>query len=159
MGHLFGTFHLHMTTPPPTHRTPYNDRVEFETAEFLFMRNQMSAKQINTLLDLWAVTLIKHNDAPPFTNQKDVYATINATPLGDVPWKMFSMCYSGIKPEWDVPPWMDVKYDIWYRDLLQIVHSMLANPAFDRGIKYSPYCDYTNDNKQYWKNFMSGDWA
>ncbi|KAG2154319.1 uncharacterized protein EDB93DRAFT_1239624 [Suillus bovinus] len=148
MGHLFQTFHPHMTgckcdvnstfinqDVPPLPRTnapstdwmPYNDRVKFKTAEFLFKCNQMSAKQINTLLDLWAATLIKHN-------------TIDATPLGDVPWKMFS-------------------YDVWYRDPLQIVHNMLVNPAFDRGIKYSLYHDYTSNNKQYWKYLMSGDWA
>ncbi|KAG2113347.1 hypothetical protein BD769DRAFT_1630072 [Suillus cothurnatus] len=134
MGHLFQTFHPHMTgckcddapplpctDAPSTDWMPYDNRVKFETTEFLFTCNQMSAKQIDTLLNLWAATLIKHNNAPPFANHKDMYATIDAIPLGDVPWKMFSM----------YPP--------------QIVCDMLANPAFDRGIEYSPYCDYTSD--------------
>ncbi|KAG1890667.1 uncharacterized protein F5891DRAFT_1197879 [Suillus fuscotomentosus] len=166
MGRLFQTFHPHMTArksdvngtfidqdapllprtdAPSTDWTPYNDRVKFKTAEFLFTCNQMSTKQIDTLLDLWAVTLIKHNNAPPFANHKDMYATIDATPLGDVPWKTFLMCFNGIKPEQNVPPWMTVQYDVWYRDPLQIVHDMLANPAFDGGTEYSLYHDYTSD--------------
>ncbi|KAG1894965.1 uncharacterized protein F5891DRAFT_1130757 [Suillus fuscotomentosus] len=166
MGRLFQTFHPHMTgckcdvngtfidqDAPPLPRTdtpstdwmPYNDRVEFETAEFLFTCNQMSTKQIDTLLDLWAVTLIKHNDAPPFANHKNIYATIDATPLGDVPWKMFSMCFNGIKPEQNVPPWMNIQYDVWYRDPLQIVCDMLANPAFNGASNIHRTCDYTSD--------------
>ncbi|KAG0692648.1 hypothetical protein DFH29DRAFT_985697 [Suillus ampliporus] len=152
--------------PPPPHTdalptdwTPYDNRVEFETAEFLFTRNQMSAKQIDTLLDLWAATLIKHNDTPPFANHRDMYNTIDATPLGDTPWKSFTLCYNGAKPEQDVPPWMDGQYDVWYRDPLQMTRGILANCAFDGGIEYSPYRDYTTEDKRYWKNFMSGDWA
>ncbi|KAG1894397.1 uncharacterized protein F5891DRAFT_931937, partial [Suillus fuscotomentosus] len=152
--------------PPPPHMDalptdwmPYDNCAEFETAEFLFMRNQMSAKQIDTLLDLWAVTLIKHNNAPQFANHRDMYATIDATPLGDTPWKSFTLCYNGAKPKQDVPLWMDGQYDVWYRDPLEMMCSILANCAFDGGIKYSPYHDYTTEDKQYWKNFMSGDWA
>ncbi|KAG2079823.1 uncharacterized protein F5147DRAFT_749460 [Suillus discolor] len=147
------------TDAPPTDWTPYNDRAAFETVEFVFTRNQMSAKQIDTLLDLWVTTLIKHNDAPPFANHKDMYATIDATPLGDTPWKSFTMCYNGVRPEQDIPPWMDGKYDVWYRDPLQMVRSMLANSELDGGIEFSPYRDYTTENKRYWKNFMSADWA
>ncbi|KAG1869612.1 hypothetical protein F4604DRAFT_1881472 [Suillus subluteus] len=116
----------------------------------------MAPAQIDTLLNLWAATLIKHNDAPPFANHRDMYARINATPLGDTPWKSFTLCYNGAKPKQDVPPWMDGQYDVWYRDPLQMMHSILANCAFDGGIEYSPYCDYTTEDKQYWKNFMSG---
>ncbi|KAG1868059.1 hypothetical protein C8R48DRAFT_671547 [Suillus tomentosus] len=119
----------------------------------------MSAKQIDTLLNLWAATLIKHNDTPPFANHRDMYATIDATPLSDTPWKSFTMSYNGVRPEQDVPPWMDGQYDVWYRDPLQMVRSMLANSDFDGGIEFSPYHDYTTEDKRYWKNFMSADWA
>ncbi|KAG1855607.1 hypothetical protein F4604DRAFT_1883237 [Suillus subluteus] len=180
MGCLLRTFHPHLTglkcdangafidqdAPPPPHTdapptdwTPYDNRVEFETVECLFTRNQMSARQIDTLLNLWAATLIKHNDAPPFANHRDMYATIDATPLGDTPWKSFTLCYNGAKPEQDVPPWMNGQYDVWYRDPLEMTRGILANCDFDGGIEYSPYHDYTTEDKQYWKNFMSGDWA
>lgn len=36
---------------------------------------------------------------------------------------------------------------------------MLANPDFDGEMEFTPYRDYTADDKRYWKNFMSGDWA
>ncbi|KAG2047836.1 hypothetical protein BDR06DRAFT_985034 [Suillus hirtellus] len=142
--------------PPPPHMdalptdwTPYDNHAEFETVEFLFTCNQMSAKQIDTLLDLWATTLIKHNDAPPFANHRDMYTTIDATPLGDTPWKSFTVCYNGAKPKQDILPWMDEQYDAWYRDPLEMTCSILANCAFDGGIEYSPYCDYTTEDKQY----------
>lgn len=54
---------------------------------------------------------------------------------------------------------MDATYDVWYRDPLQIVRNMLANPDFNGEMEFAPYRDYTADNKRYWKNFMSGDWA
>ncbi|KAG1903540.1 uncharacterized protein F5891DRAFT_977657 [Suillus fuscotomentosus] len=180
MGNLFRVFHPHLTglkcdtdgtfidqdappsprmNAPSTDWTPYQNRVEFETAEFLFMWNQMSAKQIDMLLDLWAATLIKHNNAPPFANHKDMFATIDATLLGDIPWQSFAMSYNGIKPQDNVPPWMTAQYNVWYRDPLELVRNMLANPDFNGEIEFSPYRDYTTDNKRYWKNLMSGDWA
>jgi len=83
---------------------PYRNRIEFETVEFLFATNQTSAGQINTLLDLWASTLKKHNDLPPFADCRDLYKTIDNTPLGDVKWQSFSVRYTGEKPDADVPP-------------------------------------------------------
>ncbi|KAG1802552.1 uncharacterized protein BJ212DRAFT_1449973 [Suillus subaureus] len=150
LGPLFWTFHPHLTgckcdahgnfinqdaLPPlqtealPTNWTPYETRVAFETAEFLYTCNQMSAGQIDTLLDLWAATLIKHNDSPPFTGHHNLYETIDSTPLG-----AFSC---GTRPAEDVLPWMTAEYDI----------------------EYVLYQDYMDDNKCCYKNFLSGDWA
>ncbi|KAG2037356.1 hypothetical protein BDR03DRAFT_864200, partial [Suillus americanus] len=180
LGPLFRTFHLHLTgrkcdvhgnfidqnaLPPPrtealpTDWTPYENRVAFETAEFLYTRNQMSAGQIDTLLDLWAATLIKHDDSPPFTGHRDLYETIDSTPLGDVPWQTFLMSYSRTSPAENVPPWMTAEYDVWFRDPRLLVHNMLSNPDFAAEIEYVPYRDYTDDNKRCYKNFLSGDWA
>ncbi|KAG1846295.1 hypothetical protein F4604DRAFT_1884183 [Suillus subluteus] len=123
------------------------------------MRNQTSAKQIDTLLDLWAASLIKHNDAPPFTGHRDLYNTINVTPLGDVPWETFSMSYNGAKPLHDIPPWMDVTYDVWFQDPRLLLHDILGNPDFNGEMEYVPYQDYTVEDKRCFKNFFSGDWA
>ncbi|KAG1843253.1 hypothetical protein C8R48DRAFT_678806 [Suillus tomentosus] len=120
---------------PPTDWTPYNDQAEFEMAEFLFMCNQMSAKQINTLLYLWAAILIKHNDTPPFANHRDMYATIDATPLSDTPWKSFMMSYNGVRPKQDVPPWM-AQYNVWYRDSLQM--DVIAQNEENHGSTFVP---------------------
>jgi hypothetical protein len=123
------------------------------------MRNQMSAGQIDTLLDLWAATLIKHDDSPPFVSHRDLYDTIDATPLGDVSWESFSMSFNGVKPAENVPPWMDGTHDVWFRDPRLLIHNMLANPDFDGEIEYTPYRDYNGDNKRCFKNFFSGNWA
>ena len=44
----------------------------------------MLAQNINKLLDLWALTLLKHNEPPLFANQLYLYNTIDSTPLGNV---------------------------------------------------------------------------
>ena len=93
---------------------PFRNRVEFEAAEFLFCKDQMSASHIDALLDLWAATLEKHNDHPPFANHRDLYQTIDSIPLGDVPWQSFAVKFCGDKPDVNVPPWMNGSYDVWY---------------------------------------------
>ncbi|KAL6307402.1 hypothetical protein BKA93DRAFT_727757, partial [Sparassis latifolia] len=75
------------TPPPPRPASemdnwfPYHDRVAFETAEFLYNREQMSAGNIDTILQLWAASLLQHHDDPPFANCKDLYNTIDSTLL------------------------------------------------------------------------------
>ncbi|KAG2029930.1 hypothetical protein BDR03DRAFT_1017733 [Suillus americanus] len=180
LGPLFRTFHPHLTglkcningdfidqnLPPPlrtdalpTDWAPYESRVAFETAEFLFTRNQMSAGQIDTLLDLWAATLIQYDDSPPFASHRDLYDTIDSMPLGDVAWESFSMSYKGVKPAENVPPWMKATYEVWFCDPRLLIHNILANPDFDGEIEYTPYRDYDDNNQCCFKNFFSGDWA
>ncbi|KAH7905684.1 hypothetical protein BJ138DRAFT_1138203 [Hygrophoropsis aurantiaca] len=135
-----GTFIDPLTPPTPrTSRTsddwtPYRNCAEFELAEFLFTRNQMPAGQINTLMDLIKVLLLQKGDndlKPPFADHKDLYQTIDSTPLGDVPWNTFSVSYHGEKPPEDAP--------------------------FE--IDYAPYRDFdANENCEY-QNLMSGDGA
>ncbi|KAI6004160.1 hypothetical protein EDD15DRAFT_2192066 [Pisolithus albus] len=60
---------------PPSTKTndnwsPYHSCLEFEMAEFLFQCCEMSAWQIDTLLDLWAASLLKYDDQPPFSDHK-----------------------------------------------------------------------------------------
>ncbi|KAG1862088.1 hypothetical protein DFJ58DRAFT_715350 [Suillus subalutaceus] len=82
---------IHPDAPPPpfTPREhgdwiPFCDRTEFETAEFLYMKNQMSGGDIDKLID-----------TPPFTDHKDLYSTINVIPLGEVAWESFTMKFNG----------------------------------------------------------------
>ncbi|KAG0699688.1 hypothetical protein DFH29DRAFT_983453 [Suillus ampliporus] len=151
--------------PPPVNRpaddwTPFRDRVEFETAELLYIDNQMSATKIDRLLNLWAATLAKHNNQPPFADHQDLYHTIDSSALGEVKWESFQVQYSGEKPDVNVPSWMDNSFDVWFRDPREVVHNMLANPTYSDEINYRLYCEYasSNDERQ-WKDFMSGDWA
>ncbi|KAG0703375.1 hypothetical protein DFH29DRAFT_981942 [Suillus ampliporus] len=125
------------TPPPPPENlasddwTHFRNRAEFETAEFLYTQNQMPAGQINRLLDLWASTLAKHNDKPPFADHHDLYE-----------------------------PWMDDKYDVWFHDPREVARNMLANPTYANEFDYRPYREYSSENDQWqWKDFMSGNWA
>ncbi|KAG2028527.1 hypothetical protein BDR03DRAFT_883199, partial [Suillus americanus] len=140
--------------------TPYRNCVEFEMAEYLFAENQTPAGQINKLLDLWASTLKKHNDKPPFADFRDLYKTIDKTLLGDVRWQSFSVRYNGERPDTDAPPWMDQVFDVWYHDPREVIRNMLANPDYAKEFDYRPYHKFsTDDNERQWKDFMSGDWA
>ncbi|KAI0245225.1 hypothetical protein BJV78DRAFT_1277481 [Lactifluus subvellereus] len=119
----------------------------------------MSAKNIDTLLDLWAATLLEHNDSPPFANHSDLYETIDSTPLGGIPWQSFSLTFTGELPEGEVPEWMCSKYEVWFRDPLMLVKDILANPDYKGQIDYAPVQEFEGSgHRRYW-NFMSGDWA
>ncbi|KAG1743374.1 hypothetical protein EDD22DRAFT_958799 [Suillus occidentalis] len=151
-------------TPPPIKSpddwAPYRNRVEFETAEFLYTRNQMSAGDINVLLDLWAATLLKYNDKPPFADHRDLYKTIDATPVGDVKWQSLKVQYTGERPETNVLPWMDQAHDVWYRDPHEVIRNMLGNPDYATEMDYRPYREYLTDgDERQWQDLMSGDWA
>ncbi|OBZ65559.1 hypothetical protein A0H81_14416 [Grifola frondosa] len=149
-------------TPPPTPSaddwTPYRSRTEFETADLLYRRTQMPAKNIDALMDLWEATLLKHQDHAPFASHKDLYDTIDSTRLGDVKWDSFELSYADELPERDVPKWMTSKYDVWFRDPRAVVQNMLANPDFNGEIEFGPVREYV-DGERRLKDFMSGDWA
>ncbi|KAG1731782.1 hypothetical protein EDB19DRAFT_1912379 [Suillus lakei] len=121
----------------PDDWTPYRNQLELEAAEFLYTENQMSACQIDKVLYYWDITLAVHHDNPPFADHKDLYNTINATPLGDVAWQSFSLEFSGEKPAEDCPLWMQQSYDVWFWD----PHAI------------------EKDEKCHYKDFMLGDWA
>src|SRR5271156_4579388 len=111
--------------PAPDDWTPYRNRVEFETAEFLYCRTQMSASNIDTLLDLWASSLLNHNDTPPFANHSDLYNTIDSTPIGDIPWQNFSLKYNEELSDDAVPQWVTEEYEVWFRDPHLIIKNMI----------------------------------
>ena len=155
--------------PPPVSEkspddwAPYGDPLRFETAELLFQNAEMSSSNINRLCNLWARSLhtdeAPHDHAPPFIDHKDLYDTIDATPLGGVPWESFKLKYSSEQPA-VVPPWMDHSYEFWFRPAYFLVANMLTNPNFDNEIDYVPYQDFSKHYEQRcYENFMSGDWA
>ncbi|PCH39302.1 hypothetical protein WOLCODRAFT_21411 [Wolfiporia cocos MD-104 SS10] len=122
-----GTY-LDPDTPPPQRYprerddySPFRDRVEFETAEFLYKKNQMSGGDINTLMTLWAASIIRLGGEPPFADSEDLYSPM---------------------PEGEVPSWMSTSYKVWFRDVKTVAENMLSNPDFDGEIDYSPYREY-----------------
>ena len=67
----------------------------------------MSAGNIDDLLTLWAAGASASGGDPPFVNHTDLYNTIDAIPVGGVPWQGFDISYTGPQPETDIPPWME----------------------------------------------------
>ena len=153
-------------TPPLPHTlqgqddwTPYWNRLEFETTKHLFSDAQISAGKIDNLLYLWGLSLAVHQDKPPFADHKDLYETIDSTPIGDAPWKSFGVRYNDSHPPGDLPSWMDQTYDVWYRDPHAVIKNIFSNVDFDGEIDYVPYRDFLEDGSCRYKDFMSGDWA
>jgi len=140
--------------------SPYLSCPEFELADFLFPRSQMSAANINELLDLWNATLLGTSGQQVFQDSAEMYKTTDNTLLGDVKWESFCVSYTGERPTDEVPPWMNDTYDIWYRDPKEVVHEMLSWPDFAGDMDYQPFREYmSTTDKQRWEDFMSGDWA
>ncbi|KAI9441589.1 hypothetical protein H4582DRAFT_2110402 [Lactarius indigo] len=153
-------------SPPPAWApddwTPYRNRVEFELAEFLYRKVQMSGNDINVLSQLWRASLINHGVPPDdinlFDSRDSLYATIDATPFGDAVWQGFSLSYSGRRPD-NTPEWMTKTYNVWHRDARQLLHNMLANSDFDNEFDYVPFREFDAQKRRRWRDFMSGDWA
>jgi hypothetical protein len=154
------------TLPPPNPErrssddwTPYSDRHEFEMADFLYRRAQMSGANIDNLFDLWAAKSLASGDLPPFVDAADLYDTIDSTPLGDVPWQNISLKYTGTPPDDRTPAWMTAVYEAWFRDPHAVVKTMIGNPDYKEGFDVAPIYVSTSDGQRKYQNFMSGDWA
>lgn len=140
--------------------SPFDNRVQFETADFLYRRNQMSAGQINELMELWEATFVKNGESSPFTNAKAMYDAIDAIPYGDAPWQRFTASTKDSHVPPDAPTWMKQEYDVWFRDPLTVIKNMLQNSDFDGEFDYVPFREYDGEtNERRWKDFMSGNWA
>jgi Plavaka transposase len=155
-----------LPSPPPIRSpddwTPYHDRVDFELTELLYLKVQMSGSSIDTLFQLWRASLINHGIPPDdislFERGDSLLATIDSTPVGDVPWQGFTLSYEGPLPN-NVPEWMTTPYDVWHRDTRQLVHNILANRDFDGEFDYTPFREFDAQKRRRWRDFMSGDWA
>ncbi|KAG1890562.1 uncharacterized protein F5891DRAFT_1131665 [Suillus fuscotomentosus] len=139
-------------TPPPPRPsnlgpdnwTPYANRVDFEVADFLYRRNQMSGGDIDFIFNLWAASLAAHGETPPFANHIEMYNVIDSTPLGDIAWQSFTSEYNGALPE----------------DPRILVHNILSNPDFEGEFDYAPLQEYDTSNGAHrFQDFMSGDWC
>ena len=114
----------------------------------------MSAGNIDELLMLWEAS-----GNEPFVDHAHVYDTIDAIPIGGVPWQSFSVSYNGPRPETNVPPWMEQTYEVYFRDPRQLILNMLANPTFAEDFDYTPLQQFNTKGSHRYENFMSGDWA
>ncbi|KAJ6565156.1 hypothetical protein DFH09DRAFT_1474524 [Mycena vulgaris] len=137
--------------------SPFDSRAEFEFAEFLYTREEMSTKGVDRLAELLAA-LYKGTD-PPFADHKDLYATIDAIQQGDIPWESFSVKYTGPIPEaGTVPVWMTETFEVWFRSPLAIFEKQLANPDFKDEMDWAPKRVF-KDGKRQFRDLFSGNWA
>lgn len=147
--------------PPDGHAeddySPFGSRTEFELTQLLYVEEEMSAGKIDKLLKLLADVYGKQ---PPFTSSQGLYKLIDAIKQGDVPWNTFSVTYDGARPPEGVPqpPWMNEKYEVWFRDPLQVLENQIANPDFNGMMDLSPKRVYRKGKRQY-NDMMSGNWA
>jgi hypothetical protein len=118
----------------------------------------MSDKKINELMDIWAA--YQQDDegqpSPPFSGAADLYNTIDATELGDVPWQAFSVKFDGDIPD-HAPSWMTVSYEVWFRDPLAVVEGQLGNKDFGNEMDWAPKQVFSKDGKRQFSDFMSAN--
>lgn len=141
---------------------PFDSRASFKLADLLYRKVQMSEGQISELMEIiaeWARAGLNPDIDPPFADAKDLYATIDASTLGDIPWQSFTVSYDGDINE-DDASWKRKSYDIWFRDPYAILRSQLANRSFSEEMDFSPKVVRDRKTKaRRYQDFMSGDWA
>ena len=143
----------------PDDWSPFQDRRQFELADLLYTQIQMSAHNVNRLLEIFSVYLHKHENRPPFSSCADLYDVIDSTPVGDIAWECFGVKYSG-DPTENPAPWMDDVYDVWMRDPESAVTQIIGNADFKSAMDYVPYREYdTAMDAHVWQDFMSGNWV
>jgi len=146
----------------------------------------MPANQIDTLLEIWAASLLRLGGNPLFTDHTDLYRVIDSMSVGAVKWENFKITYKRKRDGEDGPdeqdevieltgqggqdgqddqdepeaPWMFDIYDVWYRDPRQVIHNLLGRTDIKGEMDFVPYREFdaTNDQRR-WEDFMSGDWA
>ncbi|KAI9429761.1 hypothetical protein H4582DRAFT_1826008, partial [Lactarius indigo] len=150
--------------PPPWESAPggdwapFENEVQFQLADLIYRRAELSATNIDTLLQLWAQSLSEFDSAAPFESHEDLYSLIDSSAHGDVPWE----CLVTTVPE-DVdegaPSWMRTVYEVWYRNPDSVLSAMLSNPDFHGLFDLRPYIDLNADGTRLWSDVMSGNIA
>ncbi|KAF8835864.1 hypothetical protein BDN67DRAFT_984331 [Paxillus ammoniavirescens] len=94
-----------------------------------------------------------HKTSGNACSDRDLYKTINSTPLGDVKWKIFSTKYTKIQPEptENSPPWMNDVYNVWFHTPLDIIQNIVVNPDFATRMDFCAYQEFeTATNVRDW---------
>ena len=66
---------------------------------------------LDILMDLWALSMAKHDDLGPFDLYEQMYSAIDATKHGDAPWKCFTASYDGPSSS-TAPSWKHAQYEV-----------------------------------------------
>lgn len=141
--------------------SPFTGRVQFETAELLYLKTEMSQNDINKLMDLWGASFMQAgSDArPPFADYRHMHTLIDNIKHGDVPWHSFKIHYSGEIPEQNAPKWMTDEYEVCVRDTNQVVANLLQNTDFDGEFDYVCYKEFDARGRRRFCNYFSGELA
>ncbi|KAH6893862.1 hypothetical protein BKA70DRAFT_1376094 [Coprinopsis sp. MPI-PUGE-AT-0042] len=153
------------TNPPPRSQrdsndwAPFKDDIQFAAADFLYRCEEMSQDNINHLLNLWALSLMRHRATMgPYDNYQHIFDTIDEIEHGDAPWSCLKVTVNEDMDE-DSPTWKQQSYEVWYRDPDVVLKNMLDNPDFDGQFDYCPYIETDGEDKRRWSDFMSGNYA
>ncbi len=137
---------------------PFEDKQQFCLADFLYRKAQMSASNIDELLEIWALNMAHNDDLGPFSTYEQMYGAIDSISFGDAPWKCFTAGYQGDKAA-NHPDWQDAEYDVWYRDPAVVIKQLFDNPDFHEQFDYAPYVGLNKSGKRTWSDFMSGNFS
>ena len=138
---------------------PFDSRVGFELANFIFTEAELSKKKANHLLELWAATLVPSGIPPPISDHADLLRQIDSISLGDIPWECFCLSYDGPQPETThLPEWKVTEYEVWFRNPREVIKGILANSELDGHLDYSAYREFEDSQRRYC-DLMSGDWV
>lgn len=151
-----------LSSPPPpddSSWSPFSSRVAFDFAYFHFVEQQTSEAGINKALDLWAASVLKSDGYTPWTNTRELYATIDSIQCGEAPWKTFKLFYEGPLPEGTPPRWMTEGFDLCMHDSRTLLHQQLGTTEFKDKINYVPYKQFRGDGSCVRSNLMLADWA
>ena len=106
----------------------------------------MSGSNINSLMELWAAYSALRDpenlsslNASPFSNYRDMYSTIDAIPIGGMPWQSIFLSFDGpICENLSPPSWMKTGHEVWFREPRLLFKKMLENPDFQNYFDYAP---------------------
>ena len=135
---------------------PFDDKVQFELADFLFRNAELSASKVDTLLDLWTQSLSEFDAPGPMKDHRELHTLIDSSMLGDVPWQCMVTTFD---KDSNALPWTQMTYEVWYRNPEIVVSNMLANLDFNGQFDVCPYIDLDEHQRRRWGNVMSGNIA
>ncbi|TFK63739.1 hypothetical protein BDN72DRAFT_872243 [Pluteus cervinus] len=138
---------------------PFTCEQEYNLARWIFRRAKLSNPNVDELMEILGDLF--PGQYIPWSNFAEFYETVDAIPVGGVPWTQSTVKYDGVLPP-NAPPWMTETYEFWFRNPLEVLEEQLANPEFAEHIDYAPKRMFRKEGRRVIRRFrdlMSGDWA